>query len=44
MKIATWNIERLKHYKQVDEIHDILVRVNADILMITETDIRISLG
>lgn len=41
MKIATWNIERLKHFKKVDEFHDILNKMNVDILVLTETDTRI---
>lgn len=42
MKIATWNMERLKHITQADEICALLDKTNADILVLTETDTRIS--
>lgn len=42
MKIATWNIERLKHYSKIDEIEFQIKKLNADILVLTETDERIS--
>jgi endonuclease/exonuclease/phosphatase family metal-dependent hydrolase len=38
MKIATWNIERLKHKKELSRIVAICEQVNADILVLTETD------
>lgn len=38
MKIATWNIERLKHKRALSEIIDACNRLNADILVLTETD------
>lgn len=41
MMIATWNVERLKHKKSLDEILLVLDRVNADILVLTETDRRL---
>lgn len=41
MKIATWNVERLKHKKSLDEIIAICNNVNADILVLTENDERI---
>ena len=41
MKIATWNIERLKHRKDLDEIIDICNSVQADILVLTENDMDI---
>lgn len=41
MRIATWNIERLKHIAQMDEICALLDKENADILVLTETDTRI---
>ncbi|GHV08745.1 hypothetical protein FACS1894217_11670 [Clostridia bacterium] len=44
MKIATWNVERLKHKAQLEQIKLACERVNADILVLTETDSRISLG
>lgn len=44
MKIATWNIERLKHFTKIDKIYADLDKVNADILVLTETDTKISLN
>ena len=44
MKIATWNVERLKHIGQLDEIAAACAKVKADILVLTETDSRIRLG
>lgn len=41
MKIATWNVERLKHKNMLDEILAALENVNADILVLTETDRRL---
>ena len=41
MRIATWNIERLKHIAQMDEICALLDKAKADILVLTETDTRI---
>lgn len=41
MKIATWNVERLKHYHQLDQIQEICDKANADILVLTETDRRL---
>lgn len=41
MKIATWNIERLKHFRQIDKIYAELDKLNADILVFTESDTRI---
>ena len=41
MKIATWNVERLKHIKLLDEILHSIDEVNADILALTETDQRL---
>ena len=43
MKIATWNVERLKHKTKLDKIIEILVELNSDILVLTETDNRIHL-
>ena len=43
MKIATWNVERLKHYKELDKICRICNQIQADILVLTETDSRIKL-
>lgn len=41
MRIATWNIERLKHQQQLNEIIAACNRARADILILTETDIRV---
>ena len=41
MKIATWNVERLKHQKSLARITAACERVRADILVLTETDSRI---
>lgn len=41
MKIATWNIERLRHCVNLDEIQDICNNLKADILILTETDERV---
>jgi exonuclease III len=43
MKIATWNVERLKHHKHLDEIVQACMQYEADILVLTETDLRITL-
>ena len=40
MRIATWNIERLKHRAKTDQMHRAIEAVNADILILTETDRR----
>jgi exonuclease III len=42
MKIATWNIERLKYKSQIDKINSIIDEINADIFVLTETDERIT--
>lgn len=41
MRIATWNVERLSPQKRLPSIMEQLRRVNADILVLTETDRRI---
>lgn len=41
MKIATWNVERLKHKKSIDEINNVCKSTGADILILTENDDRI---
>ena len=41
MKIGTWNIERLKHYKNSNEITYLLEKQNCDILVLTEYDEKI---
>jgi len=44
MKIATWNIERLKHISGQEEIEQICDHLGADILVLTEADNRITVG
>lgn len=41
MKIGTWNIERLKHYNNSNEITYLLEKQNCDILVLTEYDEKI---
>lgn len=41
MKIATWNVERLRHKKELDMILHSIEETNADILVLTETDRRL---
>ncbi len=41
MKIATWNVERLKHGKTLDRILSAIEETQADIFVLTETDERI---
>jgi exonuclease III len=43
MKIANWNIERLKNSSKIDDITQNLTDLDADILVLTETDNRIFL-
>ncbi len=43
MKIATWNAERLKHYKQLEDIRKMFNDIDADILVLTESDTRIEI-
>ena len=43
MKIATWNIERLKHKSDIVRINSVLDELKADILVLTETDNRVEL-
>ncbi|MDR1821253.1 MAG: endonuclease/exonuclease/phosphatase family protein [Oscillospiraceae bacterium] len=43
MKIATWNIERLRHKSQLDSIIRNCDQVAADVLVLTETDSEVSL-
>ncbi len=42
MKIATWNLERLKHKSELNSINKKLEDINADILVLTETDNQIN--
>ena len=37
MKIATWNVERLKHQTSLDKMISAIEAVQADILVLTET-------
>lgn len=41
MRIATWNIERLKHKKSLEQILLACEQIQADILVLTETDHRV---
>lgn len=41
MKIATWNVERLKHKSDLSEMKRICEDIRADILVLTETDARL---
>ena len=41
MRIATWNVERLKHYKEKYLMLSEIEMASADILVLTETDIRL---
>ncbi len=41
MRIATWNVERLKHQRELGRIIDACERVKADILILTETDAQV---
>ncbi len=38
MKIATWNVERLKHKKSLDKIIEACEKTKADIIILTEYD------
>lgn len=42
MKIATWNIERLRHKNELEEVLSRCDGIRADILVLTETDRRAS--
>ncbi len=41
MKIATWNVERIKHHADIDKMMSETDKVSADILVLTETDERL---
>ena len=43
MRIATWNVERLKHKNELERITECCIRESADILVLTETD-RVALS
>lgn len=44
MKIATWNIERFKHKQDLDMLVKACESLNADVLVLTESDERIRLN
>ena len=44
MRIATWNVERLKHKKDLEKIKNLCDKLNADIFILTETDEQINLN
>jgi endonuclease/exonuclease/phosphatase family metal-dependent hydrolase len=44
MKIATWNIERLRHKNMLSEINAICAQIAADIFVLIEPDLQIDLG
>ena len=41
MRIATWNVERFKHHRDKDIMLQEIEKAAADILVLTETDIRL---
>ena len=41
MRIATWNVERLRHRASLDEMRGLCESLQADILVLTETDSRL---
>lgn len=43
MRIATWNIERLKHKDSIDEMKTLCQDAKADIMVLTEADSRLHL-
>lgn len=43
MRIATWNVERLKHFDQINTMQSLCRDAAANILVLTETDSRIHL-
>lgn len=43
MRIATWNVERLKRRGDIEQIKQCCIDVKADILVLTETDSRLEL-
>ena len=44
LRIATWNVERLKHKRELEKIKNICEELNADIFVLTETDAQIKLN
>jgi exonuclease III len=43
MKIATWNIERLKHATKMERMRMAIEKQDADVLVLTEADTRLEL-
>jgi exonuclease III len=43
MRILTYNIERLKHFKKIEAIQHLLLSQNADVIILTESDTRFTL-
>jgi exonuclease III len=43
VKVATWNIERLKHNARLDQIQSCIRKVDSDVLVLTESDLRVKL-
>ncbi len=43
MRIATWNVERLKHRRELPQMAEICNKVSADIFVLTETDSALDL-
>ena len=41
MRIATWNVERLKRHREITSILREIENADADILVLTETDARL---
>jgi len=44
MRIATWNVERLRHRRDIDTMLLEIDKADADILVLTETDARLRPG
>ena len=42
MRIATWNIERLKHKSDIVLLNSTLAGLKADIFLLTETDNQVN--
>ena len=43
MRIATWNVERLKHKRELEKIKTICKELKSDIFVLTETDEQVNL-
>jgi endonuclease/exonuclease/phosphatase family metal-dependent hydrolase len=44
LRIATWNVERLKHKQELQRIAHACKRISSDIFVLTETDSALDLG